>query len=109
MPDFYAYICHCPEDKSLADAACVALEAAGIQCWIAPRGIIPDETDTKSIVSAIENCGVMVLILSSHANNSPQIAREVEKALRNRIPIVPIRIEELPLTRLAEVLAGLPY
>jgi hypothetical protein len=39
MP-FDTFISYSHKDKLLADAACAAMEAAGIRCWIAPRAFI---------------------------------------------------------------------
>jgi hypothetical protein len=35
------FISYSSLDKAVADAACAALEAYGIRCWIAPRDIVP--------------------------------------------------------------------
>ncbi len=40
----------------------------------------------------------MVLILSSHANVSPQVLREVERAVNRGIPVLPLRIEDFDLS-----------
>ena len=75
------FISHSTRDKTAADAACAALEAAGIRCWIAPRDITPGAEWGEAIIEAINQCRVMVLIFSTNANESSQIRREVERAL----------------------------
>jgi hypothetical protein len=40
----------------------------------------------------------MLLVFSSHANGSPQIKREVERAVNKEQIIVPVRVEELKPT-----------
>ena len=47
------FISHSHADKPAADAACAALEAKGIRCWIAPRDINPGQDWAASIVEAI--------------------------------------------------------
>src|SRR6185436_16094307 len=55
----------------------------------------------SSIVEAIKAAKVMVLVFSAHANASPQITREVERAVNKGIPIIPLRIEDVaPLASL---------
>ena len=76
----------------MADAACAALESAGIRCWIAPRDIPPGEDWSGAIIRAIDQSKVMVLIFSSNANVSTEIPREVRRAA-NRIRIVTVRID----------------
>jgi hypothetical protein len=81
-------------DKHAADAACAALENAGIRCWIAPRDIAPGAEWGGAIVHAIDQARVVVLIFSSHANTSPQIRREIERAISAGATVMPIRIED---------------
>jgi TRAP-type mannitol/chloroaromatic compound transport system substrate-binding protein len=83
------------QDKPIADAACATLEAAGIRCWIAPRDIQPGADWAESIIGAIDGCRVMVLIFSSHANDSKQVRREVQRAFDREVPVVPVRIDKV--------------
>jgi hypothetical protein len=96
---FEVFISYPHQNKAVADATCAILEAEGINCWIAPRNIIHAPTGARPIVDAITQAKVMVLIFSAHANDSPQIKREVERAVHNRIPIIPLRIEDVPMSR----------
>src|ERR1700722_1704612 len=96
------FICHSSKDKTVADAACAVLEQRGIRCWIAPRDILPGESWAGSIVTAIEGSKVMLLFFSSTANTSPQIEREVERAINHRVPTVPFRIEDVMPTEAME-------
>ena len=91
---FDAFISYSHVDKRLADASCAVLEAAGIRCWIAPRDIGPGQEWAEAIITAIDRCSVMVLIFSRDANESSQIRREIERAVHNSVPIVPVRIED---------------
>ena len=92
------FISYSHVDKATADAACATLERAGIRCWIAPRDITPGDEYGAAIVRAIDNCRVMVLIFSASANNSRQTRREVERGIHNGVPLVPMRIEDVPPT-----------
>ena len=47
------FLSYSSKDKPVADAACHALESAGIRCWIAPRDIVPGAEWGASIVKAI--------------------------------------------------------
>jgi hypothetical protein len=101
-----AFISYSTHDKAAADAACVALEAAGIRCWIAPRDITPGAEWGEAIVQAIQNCRVMILIFSANANDSPQIRREVERAVSKGISIIPLRIQDIAPARSLEYFIG---
>ncbi len=89
------FISHSTKDKATADAACSVLESNGIRCWIAPRDVPPGMNWGQSIVGAIKEAQVMVLVFSANANYSPQIAREVERAVNRGLTIIPLRIEEV--------------
>ena len=89
------FISHSSADKRAADAACAVLEARGIKCWIAPRDIRPGSDWGESIITAIERTRIMLLLLSRQANSSPQIRREVERAVNRSIIIIPVRLENV--------------
>lgn len=89
------FISYSSKDKSVADAACALLEARGIRCWIASRDIEPGIDWGDSIVNAIEQSRVMVLIFSSNANGSSQIKREVNQAIGKGVYVIPFRIENV--------------
>jgi hypothetical protein len=92
---FDVFISYPHQHKALADAACAKLEAEGIRCWVAPRDIAPSADWAASIVDAIDNCRVMVLIFSGYANRSRQVSREVQQAFDGEKPVVPFRIENV--------------
>jgi serine/threonine protein kinase, bacterial len=89
------FISHSHEDKPAADAACAALEARGIRCWIAPRDIDPGQDWAASIVAAIRGAQIMLLVFSRHANQSPQVKREVERAANSGKVLLPLRIDDV--------------
>jgi len=89
------FISYSHNDKEQADAVCVRLESANIQCWIAPRDISPSKDWAEEIIDAINATDVMVLIFSSYSNNSPQVRREVERAVHKGLIVLPFRIEDV--------------
>lgn len=91
------FISHSSVDKKLADALCHFIEQRKIKCWIAPRDIPPGATWAGAIVDAIRKSKVMALILSSHANSSQEVAKEVGLASLERVFILPIRVESVDL------------
>lgn len=87
------FISHSSKDKTIADAVCARLEGRGIRCWIAPRDVQPGLPYGEAIIDAIHTCKIMVLLLSSSANNSIHIAKEVERAVSHGATVIPLRIE----------------
>ena len=94
-PRFHVFISHSSEDRTWADAACEVLERRKMRCWIAPRDISPGTEWGAAIVDGIDRSRVMVLIFSANANQSPQVRREVERAIAKSVPILPLRIEDI--------------
>jgi len=90
-----AFISYSSKDKLTADAVCTKLESAGVRCWIAPRNIRPGREYASAIMDAIDAARLMVLIFSAHANVSPQVHREIERAVSRGLTIIPFRIEEI--------------
>ena len=82
-------------DKPVADAACATLESRGVRCWIAPRDVLPGDEYASALVGAIHSSRLLVLVFSSGANQSPQVLREVERAVSKGLPILPLRIEDV--------------
>ena len=89
------FICHATENKAIAEAIVSTLEDSGIRCWIAPRDIQPGSDYSKSIIAAIGEVRVMVLVFSSEANSSEHVKREVERAVNKNITVIPFRIEDI--------------
>ncbi|MEK6280029.1 MAG: TIR domain-containing protein [Acidobacteriota bacterium] len=92
------FISYSTKDAAVADAVCAGLEARGIRCWIAPRNIVSGTKYSQSIINAITQSPLMVVIYSSHANESNHVVAEIDRAYNKRIPIIPFRIENVPLS-----------
>jgi hypothetical protein len=96
------FLSHSHLDKVFADAICHSLEAHAIRCWVAPRDIRPSEDWAEAIINALDTARVLVLVFSSNSNSSPQVRREVERAVNKGLHILPLRIEDVPLSKSLE-------
>ena len=74
---------------------CAYLQAARIECWIAPRDVGLGEDYAEAIIEAIQNAKVMLLVLSTGANQSRHVKNEIERAVSKGKIILPVRIEEV--------------
>ena len=92
------FISHSAQNREVADAICAALEKALIRCWVAPRDVRPGRSFPGEITRAIQQSKVMLLIFSSHSNNSEQVLREVQLSTDSHLPIIRFRIEDVALT-----------
>ncbi len=91
----HAFISHSSQDAEWAQIVCDSLEQRKLKCWIAPRDITPGSEWGAAIIDSIDRSRVVVLIFSSNANESPQVRREVERAIGKAIPVLPVRIEDI--------------
>src|ERR1700730_18389438 len=92
------FISHSAQDKKVAEAICGALEQAAIPCWVAARDVRPGRSFPGGITRAIQQSKVMLLMFSRPSNSSEQVLREVQLAVDSRVPIVRLRIEDIPLS-----------
>ncbi len=95
IKNYDAFISHSSADKAMADAACSVLERNKIRCWIAPRDVSPGREWGDEIIKGIDGSKVLLVIFSSQANESPQVRREVERAIGKGLPVLPFRIEDV--------------
>src|SRR5215468_9635398 len=103
------FVSYSSRDKLTADAVVARLEAARLRCWIAPRDILPGMEWGEAIIDGIHRSKIMVLVFSSSANASPQIRREVERAVNKGLPIIPFRIGEVLPSRSLEYFLSSPH
>lgn len=96
------FVSHSAKDKTVSDALVAKLEEQGIRCWVAPRDVVPGADWGESIIDAIESSRIMVLIFSASANGSPQIKREIERAVDKGVYTIPVRIEDVQPTKALE-------
>src|SRR4051812_22063743 len=90
-----AFISYASDDQEAAETISRYLERNGVTCWIAPRDVRPGADYAAEIVTAIETSAVFVLVLSEHANDSPFVSREVERAVSKGKPVFPVRVREV--------------
>lgn len=96
------FVSYSQPDRACADELTHHLEANGFTVWIAPRDVSPAAEWAAEIIDAIAAAKVMVLVFSSSSNSSPQVRREVERAVHKDLRILPFRIEDVLPSRSLE-------
>src|SRR5687768_8307448 len=99
LPDHDVFVSYSSKDKLIADSVCSTLESHKLRCWMAPRDIRPGMDWGSAIVDAIGDSAVMCLLYSGNSNQSPQVLREVERAVSKGVTIVPVRLEDVALSK----------
>ncbi|MGA2396454.1 MAG: toll/interleukin-1 receptor domain-containing protein [Steroidobacteraceae bacterium] len=96
------FVSYSQPDRTQAFEIVSRLEARGVKVWVAPRDIAPSTEWAAEIIEAIGASKIMVLVFSGASNNSPQVRREVERAVHRQVPILPVRIEDALPTKSME-------
>jgi predicted ATPase len=89
------FVCHASENAAKARLVVKLLEEAGVPCWIAPRDIPAGADYAGSILDGLAAAPVVVLLCSSAANASPHVRRELETAIGQDTPLLPVRVEDV--------------
>jgi hypothetical protein len=90
----HVFVSHSHDDAPAADLLVKALEERGVVCWVAPRDVPAGGSYAESIINAIEGASCFVLIYSQSSNVSSHVMREVERALKFEVNIVPVRFDD---------------
>jgi len=96
------FVSYSQADRDCAYEIVARVEARGLAAWIAPRDVAPSADWAAEIVDAIAGARVMVLVLSASSNDSPQVRREVERAVSRQVRILPFRIDAVLPSRSLE-------
>jgi TIR domain len=90
-----AFISYSSPDRQTALIICQELESRGLACWIAPRDVGAGVSYPEAIMQGLRAAKVLVLVFSTHANASPHVEREVERAVSLRTPVLTLRLTDI--------------
>lgn len=106
MPD--VFISYSRRDKEHALSLAERLRASGCSIWIDTQGIEAATSWSREIVTAIDTCKAVLLLLSESSVASHNVVKEVSLASESRKTILPVDLEHVDLTAdLRYQLAGL--
>ncbi len=89
------FVSYSQPDRDCAVELTQRVEAEGLSVWIAPRDVSPGADWATEIIDALSDARIMVLVFSASTNDSPQVRREVERAVHKQLLILPFRIEDV--------------
>ena len=88
------FISHRSEtDGAFATWLVVMLEQEGLPCWIASRDIKVGTNWNRSIMEAVQQCSVMIVVISEGCFESEFVQAEVQRALKLRKRVVPLLLQ----------------
>ena len=96
------FISYSTDDTAVVTTVRTYLEVQGIECWMAPRDIVPGQDYAEQIIDAIEESTYPLLVLSESSNRSIFVRNEVERAVSKRKVIIPFRIQPILPSRSLE-------
>ena len=86
------------------------LRSAGVSIWVDEGKIDAATLWSEEIVDAINNCKVMIVMLSKNSTSSENVVKEVMLASENKKQILPVYIESTDVPRkLQYQLAGIQH
>lgn len=102
------FVSHSTKDKLWADRLCNMIESTGVSCWIAPRDIQPGQSWAEAIVSGIEECKILLLLLSESSMESKHVVREVELADSKNKILITVKLDDIKPSGALEFFLRLP-
>jgi hypothetical protein len=94
----HSFISFSSKDEKRARAICDEMELRHVPCWISSRDVRPGRNYQSEIIDALEHATHLILVFSANSNRSEEVARELSLASKKKIPICPVRIENIQPT-----------
>jgi Leucine-rich repeat (LRR) protein len=91
----YVFISYKSEEHIYADRVRLALEKAGVSCWMAPNSIKGGSSYAAEIPKAIRNCSAFLVVLTPKSQNSQWVTRELDRAINGKKTIIPFIVEKV--------------
>src|SRR5438477_11964409 len=91
----YVFISYASVEPDLALALAEALQQAGIAVWLDRHAIAGGSAWSTAIVRAIKDCTAFLVLGSARAFRSPNVQRELNLAVEENRPVVPLLLEQV--------------
>lgn len=92
------FLSYSRRDFALVNRLYEDLQARGLQVWMDRDAIQAGSLWRTSIVDGIQNCRVFLLVVSTASQQSSNVAKEVSLAESNGKPILPLKIDDTPIS-----------
>lgn len=92
----YVFLSYASAEQEQALTVSEALQQAGIAVWLDRHAIAGGSAWSTAIVRGIANCAVFVVLGSARAFRSPNVQRELNLAVEENRPLLPLLLEQAP-------------
>lgn len=89
------FISFASKDVKVALTLCSAIESRGFTCWVSARDIQPGDNFQVSIVQALRNAKVLLLVFTANSNTSEEMTKELALASQRKMIVIPLRAEDV--------------
>lgn len=89
------FISHSVKDAEISHRIYTYLETKGIKCFMDARDLLPGKPYPVQLANAIKGSRAVVLVFSSSSDTSEPVQNEIGLARNNKIPVIPVRIEDV--------------
>lgn len=96
--DSTVFISYSSRDIKTVNKLVDAIRAQSLDYWKAPEMIPTGSNYAREIPKALKNCGAVLLVISANSQSSIWVEKEMDMAINCHKPIVPIVIDETPLS-----------
>ena len=97
MEQSTVFVSYSSKDLEIVNYIVSKLQNMKISYWKAPEMIPAGSSYAKEIPKAIQNCQIVLLILSDSSQESIWVENEIDSAICNRKVIIPFQIKEMEL------------
>ena len=94
----HIFISYASGDLAKVDSFRQLLLQQSIPCWMAPYDIPAGQRYAYAVTTSLRHCACAVVLYSAKTMQSENVERELECAVNFKKPIVPIALEETPLS-----------
>ena len=93
----YAFISYSTKNQSSADAFRQLLKKYGVETWMAPYDIPAGSEYAEVLYDALTGCACLILLLTADSQSSLWVKKEVNIAVSNCRPLIPVKLENIEL------------
>jgi hypothetical protein len=87
------FVSYSSKDQAIVERFCQVFDTFGLDYWIASRHVRPGANYQEEIVTALTESTAVLVFFSANAASSNQVLKEIAIADKDKLLIVPIRID----------------